>query len=173
MENKRLQVDLDELAEAMDQQDNFENDFYLDTQTGKVLLVEEELVRAVEDGESEEEMTEEMPDWEKKELELVKQIVNDDQERFVLVPGNETRENYRLMEHFIGSLGDSPLREKLETAIAGKGAFSRFKNTLLMAPEVRQQWFDYEQQHKREWAREWLETMNIETTWQPPPPSSK
>jgi predicted nucleotidyltransferase len=51
---------------------------------------------------------------------------------------------------------DSRARDLLERAIAGRGAFRRFKDTLLDLPELRQAWFAFHDV-RMEWrAIEWL-----------------
>jgi hypothetical protein len=54
-----------------------------------------------------------------------------------------SREQYRWMERFVGSVTDPPLRERLVMAIDGKGAFRRFKDVLLGYPAERERWFTY------------------------------
>lgn len=50
------------------------------------------------------------------------------------------------------------LRELLDVALRGKGAFRRFKDVLLNYPAERERWFEFESQRQREtieaWARE-------------------
>jgi Uncharacterised protein family (UPF0158) len=122
---------------------------------------------ALEDDEDEEELAADLPDWQKGELEAAKLIMNDAEDRFADVPSFETRECYGLMEDFIARVKDGHLREKLQIAISGKGAFRRFKDVLANAAPVRDQWFAFEQEQKRQWAKDWLESLDIETTWQP------
>ncbi len=47
-------------------------------------------------------------------------------------------EAYRDMEDFIGRVRQPKARDLLERAIAGRGAFRRFKDTLLDFPDLRQ-----------------------------------
>jgi catechol 2,3-dioxygenase-like lactoylglutathione lyase family enzyme len=73
-----------------------------------------------------------------------------------------------VMADFVEEVPDPRMRERLQTAIAGKGAFGRFKDALCHDAEVREKWFAYEQARKREWAEEWLAELGIESTWTPP-----
>ena len=54
-----------------------------------------------------------------------------------------SREQYRWMERFVGSVSDEALRERLIISIDGKGAFRRFKDVLLAYPAERERWFSY------------------------------
>jgi hypothetical protein len=167
MATKKRNVDLDELVDTMEQPEAYETQWYLDTQTGKLVGVSDEMTMALEDGEDEDEIAADLPDWQKGELEAAKLVMNDAEDRFANVPSFETRECYSLMEDFIMRVKDGHLREKLQIAISGKGAFSRFKDVLANAGPVREQWFAFERECKLQWARDWLESLDIETTWQP------
>jgi predicted nucleotidyltransferase len=52
-----------------------------------------------------------------------------------------SREAYRDMEDFVALVRDRRAREVLARAIAGRGAFRRFKDALLEFPELRAAWF--------------------------------
>ena len=167
MAKKTLNVDIEELVDAMEQPEEFESAWYLDKQTGKLVIVSDDIMRALEDGD-EDEVASDLPDWQEEEFELGKQILNDVEDRFEEVPRFEARESYALMERFVAQVADPNLREKLQIAIMGKGAFGRFKYVLAGVQSIRQQWFDLERETKREWARDWLESLDIETSWRPP-----
>ena len=158
-----LNINLDELADAMDQLDRDLNEWYLDTQTGKVVLVDTESIDLEED---EEELDEDAPDWQKDERETAR-LDKENPDRFVNIPENDRHEAYRLMEDFIATVRDDRANDLLARAIEGKGAFRRFKDTLSEFPVIRQQWFDFEAARKRQWAEEWLESIGLRSTWQP------
>jgi predicted nucleotidyltransferase len=67
-----------------------------------------------------------------------------------------SREAYGDMEDFIGRVRDSRARDLLERAIAGRGAFRRFKDTLLDFQELRQVWFAFHDARMERRAIEWL-----------------
>jgi len=62
---------------------------------------------------------------------------------YIRVDPASSREQYRWMERFVGSVTDGALRERLVMAIDGKGAFRRFKDVLLAYPAERERWFSY------------------------------
>src|SRR5438105_4139198 len=55
----------------------------------------------------------------------------------------DSGESYRDMEDFAGQVGDARARDLLLRAIAGRGAFRRFKDTLFEFPELRDAWFRF------------------------------
>jgi hypothetical protein len=64
----------------------------------------------------------------------------DDARRIDPVP---SREGYGDMEDFIALVPDRRAAELLDRAIAGRGAFRRFKDTLFEFPELRETWFRF------------------------------
>jgi predicted nucleotidyltransferase len=65
-------------------------------------------------------------------------------------------EGYRDMEDFIGRVSDPRARDLLERAIAGRGAFRRFKDTLFEFPDLRQAWLRFHDVRVERRAIEWL-----------------
>ena len=134
---RNVNVNLDELIDAMDQYDRDVQQWYLDTQTGQVLLLSTDYMGEDEE-DDEDEPDENLPEWQRKERELSKLISNDAAGRFEAVPPFESRQSYGLMEEFIDEVPDPRLRDRLLRAIGGKGAFRRFKDELYDHPDVRQ-----------------------------------
>ena len=67
-----------------------------------------------------------------------------------------SREAYEDMEDFIERVRDRRARDLLERAIAGRGAFRRFKDTLLDFPDLRQVWFAFHDARMERRAIQWL-----------------
>lgn len=65
-------------------------------------------------------------------------------------------ESYGDMEDFIERVADGRPRELLQRAIAGRGAFRRFKDTLHEFPELRKEWFAFHDARMARRAIEWL-----------------
>jgi predicted nucleotidyltransferase len=67
-----------------------------------------------------------------------------------------SHEGYADMEDFIERVGDPRARDLLDRAIRGRGAFRRFKDTLLDFPELREAWFAFHDARMARRALEWL-----------------
>jgi Uncharacterised protein family (UPF0158) len=63
---------------------------------------------------------------------------------------------YADMEDFVSRIREPRTRELLERAIAGRGAFRRFKDALLEYPELRGAWFAFHDARGERRAIEWL-----------------
>jgi len=137
--NKSLKIDLDELCNAMEDH-SFGNDYYLDLETGEILFVSEYM--------------------EDEGIEIENRI-EEEYERYELIPQTESYEAYRDMEDFIATINDEHLVDLLEVAIQGKGAFRRFKDVLLNYPDEEEKWFLFQDDRIEERAREWLNEIGV------------
>jgi predicted enzyme related to lactoylglutathione lyase len=144
---RKLAVDMGDLIDAMDQSRET-GISYLDTQTGKVEWVVSEYYGEEEDEERRERLEGDV--------------------RYVLIPEPDTHEAYRVMEDFVYTVRDPRMQKRLAQAIAGKGAFRRFKDALFEDPGLRERWFDFEAERAWEAAEEWLASIEIENTTPPP-----
>jgi hypothetical protein len=95
-------------------------------------------------------------------------VVLGDESRYILVDPASSREQYRWMEHFVASINDETLQERLIIAIDGKGAFRRFKDVLLHYPSERERWFNYRAKRLHAYINEWFTKKGIETATEPP-----
>lgn len=80
----------------------------------------------------------------------------------------ESSEEYEWMVEFTGSIGDSRLRELLQVALDGRGAFRRFKDVLAGWPKERARWFAFHDERLRNTMQEWLTAHDIEPMTAPP-----
>ncbi|MFW6065118.1 MAG: UPF0158 family protein [Candidatus Natronoplasma sp.] len=143
MSKERLEVDIDELCEAYEFSSS-ERSYYLDLETGEVLLIVHRSGVAEQNRKNKE------------------KIEEGDEGRYVKVPSAESHEGYRDMQDFILTVEDEDLREKLLIAIDGKGGFRRFKDVLGRYPDVRERWFEFKEERVKKRVKEWLERVGIE-----------
>ncbi|HWU87938.1 MAG TPA: UPF0158 family protein [Kofleriaceae bacterium] len=140
-----LELDWDALEIAVER-NSPDTDSYLDLTTGRVLTITTGDPEAV----------------------LNRQSVSENIRNFLRVEPASSREQYRWMERFVGSVVDEALRERLIISIDGKGAFRRFKDVLLAYPAERERWFSYRADLLHWHIHNWLEQHEIEATNEPP-----
>ena len=140
MDNKKqLKIDIDELCNAMEDH-SFDNEYYLDLETGEILFVSEYMNDEVID---------------------IKNRIEEEYERFEQIPQVKSYEGYRDMEDFIATVDNNRLVDLLEVAIQGKGAFRRFKDVLLNYPDEEEKWFQFQDSRIEERALEWLDEIGV------------
>jgi catechol 2,3-dioxygenase-like lactoylglutathione lyase family enzyme len=173
MSLKKLDVNLDDVAEAMELGGElmFELTPYLDTQTGKVITIGGDF--SFDCDEPPDEFPEDAADWERAAWEECRAVADDTEGRFHPIPQRDSHDAWQVMADFVEEVPDPRVRERLQSAIAGKGAFGRFKDAVAREGDVREKWFAFEEARKREWAEEWLNEVGIESTWSPPVPKQK
>lgn len=131
---------------------------YIDRKTGAVVSVEETMLSQLEDGEEED--LGDLPEWQKQEYEVAKEIAGDDGSRFISPPDKFDFHEYRVMEKFIRSIDDDEAADQLWRAIKGRGAFRYFKDTLYRLG-IQQSWYDYLGKAQKEFVIAWAEENNI------------
>ena len=145
---RRVAVDWDDLEMALTTNDA-EWSCYLDVRSGDVRMVPVD--RELSD------------DWPSEE------DIDDGVDAGHLVPieplGSSVQ--YRWMAEFTATVADARLRDRLETALDGRGAFRCFKNALLQDLAVRDRWFAFRDERLRTAARDWLTWQGIEPTTAP------
>ena len=131
---------------------------YLDLRTGKVHVVSTSSLELGDDalGDEEEALSEEAID------------AGLAQGWLLSIEPVESPEEYRWMVEFTASAGDPRLRELLEVALDGRGAFRRFKDVLAKWPQQRVRWFAFHDECLRNAMQEWLAAHEIEPTTTPP-----
>jgi len=142
-----IQLDLDwDALEIAVERNSPDTDSYLDLQSGRVTTI-----------------TTGDP-----EAALNRQQVSENIRNYLRVEPASSREQYRWMEKFVGSVIDEPLRERLIISVDGKGAFRRFKDVLLAYPAERERWFSYRAELLHWHIQTWLVQHEITTTNEPP-----
>ena len=141
----RVELDWDNLEIAVER-NSPDTDSYLDLATGRVITI-----------------TSGDP-----EAALNRQQVSENIRNYLRIEPASSREQYRWMEKFVGSVTDEPLRERLIISIDGKGAFRRFKDVLLGYPAERERWFSYRAELLHWHIQSWLEEHDIKPTNDPP-----
>jgi uncharacterized protein len=138
---RKLPVDLIKLTDALEYDDSLGlSEYWFDTVTGAVLFVSTDL---------------------EEDKELRDRIEEDEVGRFVSIDPIGSHDGFRVMEDFVRTLPATPVRERLESALAGRKPFRRFKDSLV-DQEVRKQWFAFHDDAVRQYAIAWLEDLGIQ-----------
>jgi hypothetical protein len=172
---RKVKVDMTELAFALDNS-SYEMRYYLDLETGEVILIPAEFARdleAIYDEIYDEEGTrtvsleaylQERVDhqWQRETLLEADRVEQGYGVRYIRVERDDPYGDYNDMERFIGTVEDPELRDRLWRAIKGRGAFRYFKDVLREHPDVREQWFAFKESRCQRRVADWLEARHIE-----------
>lgn len=136
-----LKIKLDDMTQALTTRfEIVEGGFYLDTETGDILL-------------STEDVDDDLPE----DLE--------DNPRYRLIDPLVSHESFQIMEDFVDNLGDTEEAGKLQDALNRRKPFRQFKDTLHEHTDLSDAWFAFEQQELKRLAEEWCEGKRIKAEW--------
>lgn len=133
-----MKVKLSDIIDAIEMTDQY-SEYFLDKETGKVEWV------------SDMAMTQE------EQEEVYDRL---DEHDFYRLPTSFDIHDYDIMEEFVYTLSGSA-RDKLASAIQGKGAFRRFKDTVIRLG-IDQEWYDFQSAEYKRKAARWCEDNGIE-----------
>ncbi len=80
----------------------------------------------------------------------------EDPDRWLAVWCEGSREGYRDMQDFLGTVTDPGRADRLSIAMSGRGAFRRFKDVLARWPAELERWHGFAEERQRGRARAWL-----------------
>ncbi len=148
---------IEDVADALQTQlDEVTQYFHIPSQ--EVVLMQDFALRRIEEGKLDDIAN--LPAWQQEALrEAMNYLEHKNEYLRIIQLGNH--EEYEMMENFIH---DFPLlerqRDRLAYAIGGKGAFRRFKDTLL-SMQLADHWYSYRDSEYRRMAREWCDAHEI------------
>ena len=138
---RALPVDLDDLVVAFEAEGELLQ-WYLDVQTGAVILVWREYEPADHDG-------------------LTATEIETDPLRFVKVPPADPQHLVGDMEAFADAIDDQQLKESLQIALAAPRPEKRFKAALSWLPEQLARWHAWRLQKCHERVKSWLARLGL------------
>lgn len=165
-------IDFDEVQKAMEDTERDAFDYFLDRETGDVIILSEEIIskaRSLLDEIIEDDMADyeemvfdkeyDIPDWMEDEVELALDIFLYERDRYVRVPERNQAHCFKAMREFAEQVNESSLKEELLEALDGKGAFRRFKDALEPYPKERKQWYGFNAKMVKKEIKEWVEAI--------------
>lgn len=175
---RKLKIDMSDLEAAFATDQMSGMNYYLDLESGQVLMTTENDRRAAdeffEEMASEEDENElhtkfekwleeyDCPDWQVDSIRNAFVIEREFLDRFIHIPKQESRDGYNDMVDFAETATNNRLRELLSVALNGRGAFRRFKDVLHNYPEDRQRFFEFSDRRLKDRIMEWLADEGIE-----------
>ena len=133
---------------------------YINRKTGELITLTDEISAMAEDPDDAEEAAE----WQKDILPKVREVAAS--EDFIPLPGKFEIHEWSIMERFARSLTDAAATDELDTALHGRGAFRRFKDTV-QRPGIADEWYRFSDAVLAEVAIDCLEAHGIEFRREP------
>jgi hypothetical protein len=172
---KALKIDFDELQKAMEDTVRDAFDYFLDTETGEIIILSEDILarargllsEGVDEDMADYEEVEfdepvEVPEWMEDEIELALDIFLYEKSRYARIPERMAENVFRAMRDFAGKIDDLRLREEILALLDGPGVFRKFKDALDPYPKLKKLWYGFNAKVARDEMKEWLRTLSIE-----------
>ena len=173
---KRLNIDWGELEAAFANPYPWQMNYYLDIDTGHVLMVADETRSQLEqiyeahfDPDAPEVFDIEavlaqtdLPDWQKESVLTADLVEAHFGSRVISIPQTESHDAYDEMQDFIATIEDDRLHNRLQQAAQGRGAFSRFRDILGQHLAEEQRWYAFKENRANQHILEWLEGEGVE-----------
>jgi len=93
--------------------------------------------------------------------ELERMIREDTTDRFVPLPTQFERDDFRIMQRFAWSRDDDRHCEKLEDALRGRGKYRRFKDRVIDL-DIERDWFAFRDARYKQMMVDWCEEHNVD-----------
>lgn len=149
-----IKVKLKDIIEEMELQFE-ESNALLNNQTGEIVIVTSEDMRAAE----EEKPFDHLPEWEQ-ENRMVAIDVVENFENYIELPTKYEINEYDIMEEFCLSISDQRKQDILLRSIKGKGVFRRFKDKVIDLG-IAEQWYGYRDDFFKQIAIKWCQDNNV------------
>jgi hypothetical protein len=154
---KMKPVKLKDIVDEMEMQmDEYRK--YLNKITGEIVNVSTEELSIAEESEEDDDFSE-YPDWQQDSIKSALDIIVN-WENYIELPDKLEMNEYDIMEEFCGSIKNDRVSNALYSAIQGRGAFRRFKDTIARFG-VEDDWYKFREEALRQIAIEWCEENEI------------
>ncbi|SKC66142.1 UPF0158 family protein [Maledivibacter halophilus] len=150
-------INLNELSEQLDCLFD-EWLYYLNINTGKIVEIQIEYFNIAEELDENYDISGYL-NWEQDEIKTAIDIF-ENWDNYISLPNKFYIDEYSIMEEFSYSYHDKKVSDKLCSAIRGRGAFRRFKDTIICFG-IDDEWYAYKKAKLIEIARNWCEINQI------------
>jgi len=141
-------LSLRDIVDAIESQ-NDQSEYYLNPETGEIILVTEDDRALVEEGAPDEAL----PQWQREAMPKIREALESD--RFLVLPDRFEVHEWAIMERFSQEQGERT-RQVLLGAVHGSGAFRHFRGAVERLGLL-QSWYRYREEAIEQIARDWLE----------------
>ncbi len=125
----------------------------INLKTGKIFLISDEVLNIIEEG------YDDYPDWQKEDIEVAKHYMDNPRD-YLSLPTQHDVNEYEMMEDFASSLKDEKVAGQLLISLSGKGAFRRFKDSVILLG-LDKEWYIFRDERYKQFATEWCEENKI------------
>jgi hypothetical protein len=131
---------------------------FIDSRTNEICIISESVLFYAENGDAD------YPDWQKEEVQNAKAYL-ENESNFILLPSQRDADEFSMMEDFIPEVSSERDQEHLFRALQGKGAFRRFKDTVITLG-IENSWYQFRDERYKQFVMEWCDENGIKVDLQ-------
>ena len=146
-----IKIKIQDLIDAIDMCSDFFQSV-INLKTGRISVISEEAMSIVG-------ADDDYPEWQEEEVEDVRRYLENEKD-YLPLPTQYDANEYRMMECFSSSLEDEKIAAQLFICLRGKGAFRRFKDSLIIF-DIDQAWYEFRGERYKQFAIQWCEENEI------------
>jgi hypothetical protein len=169
---KKRSINFDEVQKAMEDTVRDAFDYFLDRETGDIIILSEDIIgraKTILEEEFDDDMAAfeevefdgeyDIPEWMEDEVELAVRIFLEEEGRYVRIPERRPGNVFSAMREFTEGLENNMLREELLAILDGKGSFRRFKDALEPHPKERKKWYGFSTSKAKKEIEDWIQSI--------------
>lgn len=137
---------------------NDEGNYYYNKVTDNIIYIDDEARRMSEDYDEDE--LEELLEWQRDDVEAAIDV-EENWDDYISLPSKFEINEYDIMVQFCYSLDNDKTSNKLLNALRGKGAFKRFKDTVIKL-NVENDWYIFKNDKFKKIALDWCSDNGLE-----------
>lgn len=167
-------VNFDEIQKAQEDREREAFEYFLDKNTGEVLILSQDIINRTweilsesyddiadfEDVEPDE--VPDIPEWMEDEIELALDVFMNEYDHYIRIPERNPAKTYAAMMEFANALQNQILKDSLCNVLDGPGSFRKFKDTLAPFPGEKKLWHCFNAKASRKEIEEWLTGCGME-----------
>ena len=150
-------VKLDDVMEALELVDD-EGNYYYNKSTCEVIYIGQEERGIAEDCDVDEQL-EDYPEWQRDAIQAAIDV-EENWDNYIALPTKFDINEYDIMVEFCDSIENDRISNQLSNALNGRGAFRRFKDTVIRL-NIEKKWYDFRDEALKNIAIQWCRDNDI------------
>lgn len=161
---RQLPVSFFDLAVCLEDRDRKEYAYYLDTQTGEIIELNQMLYQELE---NREDLSPDDPDdWQPKELDEMIRVLQDREGRYKAIPVIKAGVQLDMMRAFMHTIPEDAIVSELQAALHDHKAAKKFQQVLNHHQKYQGAYDRFIEDEQRKFLEQWLASVGIDPQWQ-------
>lgn len=126
---------------------------FIHLKSGEICLISEGAISIAEDEDGS------YPEWQKEDIKTAKDYLENSND-YLSLPSQHDANEYQMMEDFASNLEDEKMAGQLLISLRGKGAFRRFKDSVILLG-IDNEWYSFRDERYKQFTIEWCKENEI------------